>query len=385
MKTNLPNGCTVSELSVFPSDWYTKRAKINTKWYIMYRFYDPLQAKPKQVMLKGMNSFKTLIERQEETKRLLSKEIELLKSGHNSFAKLTVERVEPTNLINAFNLAFTKLTVAPITQRDIKSAIGKFKGAIAQLGWNNLEVKDVSRKHFREILDKSSNTDNRFNKHRSYLMILVSVLCEMEIIHSNTVRDIKKRKTTKYLREVLTDQERIIVNDYLKEKYPDFHRFLHIFYHSGARISEMMRLKVTDIDLPNQRFKIIIKKGANYHETWKIIKTIALPFWEEQLDGAVANQFVFSKGLKAGNSEIQPYQINKRWYLLVKKKLGITADFYSLKHLHTSEVVELLSDIEAAKHNSHTSTAMVNTVYDVNRKKRNISRVSSLENGFVKS
>jgi len=38
----------------------------------MYRFYDPLQAKPKQVMLKGMNSFKTLIERQEETKRLLA-------------------------------------------------------------------------------------------------------------------------------------------------------------------------------------------------------------------------------------------------------------------------------------------------------------------------
>jgi hypothetical protein len=68
----------------------------------------------------------------------------------------------------------------------------------------------------------------------------------------------------------------------------------------------------------------------------------------------------------------------------VKKKFGITADFYSLKHLHTSEVVELLSDIEAAKHNSHKSTTMVNTIYDVNKSKRKERQIIELDNGFVK-
>jgi phage FluMu gp28-like protein len=44
---NLPNGCKCSKLSVNPKNWQTKQAKINIKWYIMYRFYDPKHEKPK--------------------------------------------------------------------------------------------------------------------------------------------------------------------------------------------------------------------------------------------------------------------------------------------------------------------------------------------------
>ena len=344
MKKQLPNRCSVSELSVSPNDWHTKKAKVTINWFIKYRFYDPKHPSPKQVMIKGMNSFKSLKERQDETKRLIALEVDLLHNGYNPYDKTVTELIVPTTLIEALELAHSKLSVAPITHRDVRSAISKFKTAISDLGWNNLEVSIVSRKHFREILDRSSKSNDRFNKLRSYLMMLVSVLCEMEIIQTNFIRDIKKRKTTKYLRKVLSEQERVIVNNYLEENYPSFHRFLHIFYHSGARISELIRLKVSDIDLPNQRYKIIIKKGTRYYETWKSIKNIAMPFWEEQMNGAYIGQFVFSKGLEPGDIEIDPSQINKRWYRTVKKTLGITADFYSLKHLHTSEVVELLND-----------------------------------------
>lgn len=285
MKTQLPNGCSVSELSVFPSDWHTKKAKVNIKWYIKYRFYDPLQSKPKQIVLKGMNPFKSLFERQEETKRLLEKEMRDLLAGINPFGKSIFDTHNSLTIVEALELAASKVVVAPITKRDINYALGKIKIAICQLGLKDLKVDDVSRKHFREILDRSSVSDDMFNKQRSYLMVLISVLCEMEILQSNCIRDIKKRKTTKYLRQVLTLDERKIVNDYLFEHYPSFHRFLHIFYHSGARISEMMRIKVSDVDLLNQRFKIIIKKGTRYYETWKTIKNIAMPFWEEQVKG----------------------------------------------------------------------------------------------------
>jgi len=380
----LPNGCSVSELSVYPKDWKTRKAKINVNWYIKYRFYDPNQATPKQVVIKGMNAFKTLSLRQEETKKLLDREMQNLVGGFNPFAdKVELPHEIPLTLIEALQLAVSKVVVAPTTLRDIKYAMSRFDIAIKELGLLNLKASDVSRKYFREILDRTSNTDDRFNKHRSYLMILVSVLCELEILQSNCIRDIKKRKTTKYLRKVLTAEERKLVNNYLHENFPSFHRFLHIFYHSGARISEMIRMKVDDVDLSNKRFKVVIKKGTRYVETWKTIKTIAIPYWIDQLQVAKSGQFVFSKGLMPGDIEIQPYQINKRWYLNVKKKLGITADFYSLKHLHTSEVVELLSDLEAAKHNSHTSTAMVNKVYDINKSKRTETAISNLKNGFV--
>jgi integrase len=212
MKMILPNGCAHSELSVKPNDWHTKKAKVTTNWFIKYRFYDPNKPLPKQIMIKGMNSFKTLKERQAETKRLLNH--------------------------------------------------------------------------------------------------------EMEIVSNNYIRDIKKRKTTKYLRQVLTPDERVLVNGYLESQYPSFHRFLHIFFHSGARIAEIMRMKVKDIDLPNQRYKVIIKKGGNYHEVWKTIKTIALPYWIEQLKIATPNDFVFSKGLECGKGKK-----TKKYLRLLKQSL----------------------------------------------------------------
>ncbi len=67
----------------------------------------------------------------------------------------------------------------------------------------------------------------------------------------------------------------------------------------------------------------------------------------------------------------------------MKKKLNISADFYSLKHLHTTEVVELLSDIDAAGHNGHRSTAMVVGIYDIKRAERKHDKIKSLNNRFA--
>ena len=215
------------------------------------------------------------------------------------------------------------------------------------------------------------------------MMILLSVLCELEIVSTNFVRDIKKRKVIKHIRLVLTDEERVLVNEYLFEYFPEFHRFLHIFFHSGARISELLRVKDIDIDFKNQRFRLLIQKGSNYREVWRQIKTVALPYWEEQMKTCKENDFVFSKGLMPGVNQIQPYQINKRWYRHVKKKFNIKADFYSLKHLHTTEVVEMINSNEAALHNGHTSTDMVNKVYDIRRVSRNQKNIIDLDNKFA--
>ena len=151
MKKQLPKGCTCSELSVFPNDWHTKKAKVTINWFIKYRFYDPKHPSPKQVMIKGMNSFKTLKERLKETKRLIDIEMQVLVGGFNPFTKSLDANKNPKTLIEALQYASTKLSVAAYTNRDIKSAIGTFKVAINALGWNDLELRDVTRKHFREI------------------------------------------------------------------------------------------------------------------------------------------------------------------------------------------------------------------------------------------
>lgn len=388
--TTLPNGCKCSKLSVTPKNWQAKNAKVHEDWFIMYRFYDARFSKPKQVMVKGMNHYKSLLERQEATQKVLSEEMEKLVNGElNPFNKnvntkaANIELLSESFIVDALKLANQKVTASVSTKRDLKYLLIHLENAVTVLGLSSCPISSVTRKTVKQLLEQISNTPDRFNKNRSNLMILFSELCEDEAIEVNPVRDIKKKKVTKHLRQVLTDDERVIVNNYLLEKYPAFHRFLHIFFHSGARITELVCVIGSDVDLDNQRYKVTIKKGRNYTEAWKTIKDIAMPYWESVMHECKKTDFVFSVGLKPGTKQIQSYQITKRWYRLVKKKIGITADFYSLKHLHTTEVVDMLSENEAAKHNEHTSTAMVTGIYDIKQKIRKQSKVKNLNNKFA--
>ena len=153
------------------------------------------------------------------------------------------------------------------------------------------------------------------------------------------------------------------------------------------------------MDLKKQRVKITLRKGKQAMEVYKTIKDIALPFWTEIM--AEPGDVLFSKGLRPGDVEINPWQITKRWRDHVKAEpakvekrnrngklsknptkggLGINADLYSLKHSHSTEVVEALSTREAAEHNSHTNEAMVARVYDIRSVERKHDRVKGLNN-----
>ncbi len=74
-------------------------------------------------------------------------------------------------------------------------------------------------------------------------MILFKELLELETIESNPIRDLSKRKTIKKLRELLSDKEREKIDKYLKLNFYIFWRFVNIFFHSGARESEMLALR----------------------------------------------------------------------------------------------------------------------------------------------
>lgn len=381
-------GCVCSNLGVTPRNWKSRSASIKKNWSITYRFYDPRYIKPKQVRVQGMNHFKTLSERQEACQHILDQEYyKLTVLNYNPFNKEsensnTEVLKEETSLITALKIISERLLLAESTKRDIKYLILAIQKKLQDSGQFDLRVRNISRKFIKALLEKVSNTPDRFNKNRSYLMILFSELCELELLEVNPLRDIRKKKVVKKIREVLSDKQRVEIGIYLSEKYPEFYRFLQIFFHSGARITELLSIKGKDVDLENQGFKVVVRKGNVYSEVFKTIKDIALPYWLDVITNCEMENYVFSKGLKPGDHKIQPYQITKRWYRLVKGRLGIRADFYSLKHLHTTEVVDIFGEFEAALHNSHRSTAMVESTYDIRRKSRIHSKIKGLRNEF---
>ena len=100
-------------------------------------------------------------------------------------------------IIEALKLANQKVTVSAPTQRDLKYLLIHLEKAVKVLGLQTYHISKVTRKTVKMLLEEISSTPDRFNKNRSYLMILFSELCEAEAIEANPLRDIKKKKVTK--------------------------------------------------------------------------------------------------------------------------------------------------------------------------------------------
>ena len=400
---SLPHGCHVGKISVHPTGWELPGASTQADWYIHYRFHDPNFAGkyPKGYLkiLKGMNDEKGLVKRRSITRDLIKNEATKLEEGYNPILNKVIapaqeqHEIHPTTDFASALQAAYKLLPDIATKREIRLALVHIKEAIAGLGYASVKISEVRKKHIKAILrkiglnKKAASADptyewgaSSFNHYRSYLKMLFDQLEEAEATETDPVSKIKKRKEVKKIRQILTVVERNRVDAYLRFYYHELWRFTHIFFHSGARIAEMTRVRLEDVDIKNQRFKITVRKGRQFVQVWKTIKDLAVPFWEEVLREARPGDYIFSRELRPGPHQIRKEQITHRWSTHVKKDLRITADFYSLKYLNTTQTVSLRGDKAAAAQNSHTSTAMVVSIYDVERAGREHEELKTVNN-----
>lgn len=389
----LPNGCRCSEPSVHPANWNKSAKAIHANWYVQYYFYGK-ENKRKLCIVKGrLSSATTWEEKRQMATFMIEKLKELLYAGYNPITRNIELRdvnemglSENTPWIQAVKIISATLKLENATRKDLICYLKKIYRASDTLLLSSIPVSEIRRKHIKAILihleQKEKLSAHGYNKTRTYLMMLFKELMEFDLVEYNLVRDISKRKTIRRLRDVLTDDERTRVSAHLFANHYPFWRFMQIFFHSGARIREMLAVKVKDVDLQRQRFKVLIKKGRNSHEEWRVIKDIALPFWQELLNGATATDYIFSAGLVPGKNMILREQITRRWYVHVKKKLGIQADFYSLKHLNLDEVAARLDINAAAEMAGHTTPVITLKHYAIGEKQREAERLKKINNQF---
>ena len=147
-------------------------------------------------------------------------------------------------------------------------------------------------------------------------------------------------------------------------------------------------MKKEDVRLNEQRFKVTMKKGKKLEEVWVTIKTIALPFWEEVYGMADLGQYLFAEGLEPGtrDSPIRGEQISRRWRRHIKQKLGITADFASLKHSNLDEIAAIFAKggtrdgIAEAQRAAGHSTPVITMTYLPGQRERNHQELKDITN-----
>ncbi len=384
-----------TEIKISPKNWQTSKGSIKKDWFIYYRLYDSEKSqKGKLLIVKGMNHLKVWTERIEKTIKIITDETirldkkKLVRNENSLKEVINIYEIPPTtNFIQALELAEKRINAAPSTKRDLKSILRYISTAAESLNYKDLPINLVSRKHFKHLLFYIDSTYgesiHRYNKIRSYMMMIYKELVELETVDFNPLKDISKKKGILRLRRLPLVENRKSINAYLKLHQYRFWLFTNIFFHSGARLTELMNLKKKDVDLENQAFIVTIKKGNIYKEVLKPIKNIALQFWEESIANAEDEDYIFSKGLLPGPTPIQSYQITKRWNLHIKKKLGIQEDFYSLKHLNLDQIAAMLNIQDASAMASHTNTFITSKHYAVNESQRQNERLKSIKNSFT--
>lgn len=399
MSKNLLDGCSYSELWVNPKNWKTVTSKkaLSKNWYVECKFYDPKFKKkyPKGFPFRTrLNGYKDLDERKGGVQTLLdSIPVLLEEKGWNPITRSFMLKpiasdlvVSNTKVIPALRNIHEKIVVSKTTYKDLRQVINNVEKSIIDLNLSELMISELKRGQIKLILDHLALSNSQYNKFLAYLSILIRELVEMEVMEHNPIGDIRKKKTVRKIRETLEIPELIEILNYLKTNYYTFYRYTTIFFHSGARSSELFRIQAKDVNLIKQEYKVTIQKGSYYKEVVKVILPSALPLWIDLLkDVSSLDDYIFSVGLKPGVTQIQEYQITKRWKRLVKDKLNVTADFYSLKHLFLDELDKVSNEtVGLAKSMANHTTNVTETVYLVGREKRKNeilkkTRISALE------
>lgn len=416
------------------SDWpkLTKEQqseKLKKDWYIRYSYRFPDGKLKRMPNIKGFaNTYHTKEERTEVLTTIKNALVKLLKAGFNplepqKFLNSPNPELAPfvkefllslpnsnaagisksTPIIEAFRATHKTLSLADTTSADLRQIINRFEKGIDALNLSSQSISSLDRATVKNVLNNLQLTNNQYNKFLTYISIVISEIVEMDILKENFILSMRKKKTVKKIRETLELDELKQIADYLKINHYTFYRYLMIFFPSGARSAELMRLQGKDVYLKKQEYKALILKGNDYTEVMKVIIPAALPFWSEVMSEVVNKEhFIFSKDLRPGSEHIRPYQVTKRWKRNVKDKLGfvdgklklisevnvdeeiepITADFYSLKALFLDELDKYTnSSNENLSQNlaSHTTSKTTDTYYLVGKKERAKDKLKNID------
>lgn len=359
MAKSLLFDCSYTEVWVHPKNWKTLTSKksLELNWYVECKFTDPLfnEKYPKGFPFrKKLNKFRTLEERKAAIQLLLIQIPKLFEEkGWNPITKkYMLPEAKPVpgtlhpklNFIEALEIAYLKLSVSAGVIKELRRIISKVKKSAADQRID-FQICEIHSGHVRDLLDYLNLTPNEYNKFLTHLSIVLSDLVEKRMVFHNPIKDIRKKKTVKKIRETLEVDELNKIFKILKTNHYTFYRYGMIFFHSGARSAELFRVQKNDVNLAKHEYKITILKGSVSKEVIKVILPNSMPFWTEIINECTTeDDFLFTRNLQPSLTATQPYQITKRWKRLVKDKYNVTADFYALKHLFLDELDKATSE-----------------------------------------
>lgn len=377
-----------SEPKVSPANWQNPRCSVKSDWYIQYRIY--FATSSKQVILKGMNRFKTWEERHKCTADLLEAEIKKL-----IFQMEQQQKAADKEMVMNFSTLEDTLTSMVNKKREscvarhcdnLQTMVTRFITCSKALGYkftlNNCRRGEVLNTLDRMYKEYPTFSDKTYNRYVKDLSTLFTDMGYYELCDHNPFDAIRYKETGKTLKRIASKEEFGVIDRYLYKKHYNFWRFMQIFFYSGGREAELCRMEMKDILLKYKEYKVTIKKGRSSREEIKAILPGSYKFWKEVVDEGQGKKHPFGPSFKPGDEPLKPDVVHRTWKRLIKDELNMgDIDFYSLKHLHT-DLVAARFGIETAQALDDHKDPAVTGIYAVGEKKRQLEKLKQLDIGF---
>lgn len=398
-RKKLQKGCSRTTIFISPAGYkkFTNKSKFPRQWRVKCIFYDPSQIDRYpdgfQFVKKFTHDNLQYLKEEAELQKEIMEDMLDRKHYNPITGKYMFEKVAKLHpklpIIDALKKAhenkLSKWTKG--YANDILRLINDIDKVLIPLGLSNLLIGEVETWHIKTILDYLNLTDSVFNHSRSHLQSLFKELKQFGCTgKENPVNDVEKRAEEIRIREVLSIEDMICVHKYLQTKCYTFFRYGKIFFYAAGRSTEFMQIQKKHVDLDNQEYQVLIKKGKQYSWENKVILRAAIPYWREILSECQDDDdYLFSAGLVPGEKPISAKQISRRWKRHVKDSddirdsegniLKVTADFYTHKHLFIDILDEMsnnkLKEIEApARRMANHAKDETTGIYATGRKNR---------------
>lgn len=414
----LLNGCTSTIPYISPSNWASGKTSIRKKWFVRFTFYDPVH-RPKGKVIKWektINNFKSLVERQKEARKVLDQVVVDLKAGVNPVLGHSVpDQIKMDHHIThefltpqipfkkAIEWAFDQFP-ANRTKTDMQTIYFHIIPALTLTKYEKIPIRDVTPQHIVLLLDACAKVKSRYdpksklqiplswsnykhNKCLAYLSMMLNKVVALRVIAINPCHGIQKQTVLVKPKIALMPYELEAIDQKLKAK-PNYRRFIQIFHASGSRITEMLKVQMKDVLLDQQCFYrwILKRKSKTIIQQRTTIPASVMHLWQEQLSMCKSpDDYLFGLKFRPGKKAIGHRSVQTYWSQLAQKPLGIKQGVYILKHHYLTQLKKMHGSQTAAGHAGHTSTSMVDSIYDLDRESSEHERIRSADISFVPS
>ena len=197
------------------------------------------------------------------------------------------------------------------------------------------------------ILYERKNSTRTFNNHLMFIGTIVNFCINHGWLKENFTTGILKKREGEKIRQILTIDEKIKLNNYATDN-KEFFTICMITYFCFVRRTELTKLKVSDINLKENFITLDADISKNRKTENVTIPNEFLILLQQHLAGAKTTDWLFSANYKTGSVQLDPKKVSDQWDKFRKfANVDTKYQFYSLKDTGITDL--LLSGIPAIK------------------------------------